>query len=227
MEQPSFRDTADFKNVERGFIATLNPCIIKSNDGRIVWNAEDFAFLEKSRPDTVNAKLWRQSQLCLKSGLFKVTEGLYQVRDFDLSNMSFVEGTSGVIVIDPLVSAECAKAAIDIYRKHRGQRVVKAVIYTHSHIDHFGGVLGVLPESPSKQQNVPIIAPENFLEEALGENVLAGPIMRKRSVMVISIPPNITRFWFYHMLTMSFVSLRCTAHHYLLDQTDWLDAGWD
>lgn len=154
MAGPAFEDTTDFKNVERGFIDTLKPCIIKSNDGRVVWNAEDFAFLQKPRPSEVDAKLWRQSQLCQKHGLFKVAEGLFQVRGFDLSNISFVEGSTGIIVIDPLVSAECAKAALDLYRRHRGQRAVKAVIYTHSHIDHFGGALGVLPEPNNKQQDV-------------------------------------------------------------------------
>ena len=178
MAEPSFEDKRDFVSVERGFIDTLDPCIIKSKQGNVVWNAEDFVFLQGTRPDTVNAKLWRQNQLCLKHGLFEVTEGLYQVRGFDLSNVSFVEGSSGVIVIDPLVSSECAKAALDLYQKHR-QRDVQAVIYTHSHIDHFGGALGVLPES-YQEQNIPIIAPDSFLEEALGENVFAGPAMRAR-----------------------------------------------
>jgi alkyl sulfatase BDS1-like metallo-beta-lactamase superfamily hydrolase len=177
--EPSFEDTQDFESIERGFIGTLDPCIIESNQGNVVWNAEDFGFLHRTRPDTVNAKLWRQNQLCWKHGLFEVTEGLYQVRGFDLSNISFAEGSSGVVVIDPLVSSECAKAALDLYRKHRGQREVVAVIYTHSHIDHFGGALGVLPES-YQQNDIPIIAPDGFLEEALGENVFAGPAMRAR-----------------------------------------------
>lgn len=180
--EPSFENPVDFEDVNRDYIDTLTPCIIKSKDGRVVWNNEDFAFLQGSRPETVNAKLWRQSQLCLKHGLFKVTEGLYQVRGFDLSNISFVEGSSGVIVIDPLVSSECARAAFDLYQKHRGQKSVKAVIYTHSHIDHFGGATGVLPESPAEQKHIPIIAPENFLKEALGENVFAGPAMRRRAM---------------------------------------------
>ena len=182
MPGPSFEDLEDFENSDRGFIDTLNPCIIKSKEGRVVWNSENFAFLHGSRPETVNAKLWRQARLCLRHGLFEVTGGLYQVRGFDLSNISFVEGLTGVIIIDPLVSTECAKAALDLYRKHRGERPVKAVIYTHSHIDHFGGAAGVLPERCNEWNDIPIIAPENFLEEALGENVYAGPSMRRRAV---------------------------------------------
>jgi alkyl sulfatase BDS1-like metallo-beta-lactamase superfamily hydrolase len=182
MASPSLDDTVDFENIDRGFIDTLNPCIIKSKEGRVVWNNEDFAFLRGSRPETVNAKLWRQSQLCLKHGLFQVTDGIYQVRGFDLSNITFIEGSSGVIVMDPLVSTECAQAALALYHNNRGNRPVKAVIYTHSHIDHFGGVLGVLPESYDEQRHIPIIAPEGFMEEALGENVFAGPSMRKRAV---------------------------------------------
>ena len=182
MADPSFEEIFDFENSDRGFIDTLNPCIIKSREGLVVWNNEDFAFLHGSRPETVNAKLWRQSQLCLKHGLFQVTDGIYQVRGFDLSNITFIEGSSGIIVIDPLVSMECAQAALALYYKNRGDRPVKAVIYTHSHIDHFGGVFGVLPEAPDERGHLPIIAPEGFMEEALGENVFAGPSMRKRAV---------------------------------------------
>lgn len=181
MAEPSFKDTLDFNNVDRGFIETIHPCIIKSKDGRTVWNTENFEFLKGSRPETVNAKLWRQSQLCLKHGLFKVTDGIYQVRGFDLSNITFIEGSTGVLVMDPLVSSECAEAALRLYWNHRGDRPVKAIIYTHSHIDHFGGALGVLPESSREGAQIPIIAPDGFLEEALGENVFAGPSMRARA----------------------------------------------
>jgi glyoxylase-like metal-dependent hydrolase (beta-lactamase superfamily II) len=112
-------------------------------------------------PDTVNPSLWRQSQLTAIHGLFEVTDGIYQVRGMDLSNMTLVEGDTGVIVIDPLVSAEVAAAGLALYREHRGERPVTAVIFTHSHIDHFGGVLGVVDADTS----VPIVAPEGFLEQ--------------------------------------------------------------
>ena len=139
-----FHDTTDFENADRGFIAALSPCIIKAADGRVVWDNDGYAFLTGDAPTSVHPSLWRQSQLCAKQGLYEVVEGIYQVRGLDLSNISFIEGDTGVIVIDPLVSTEVAAAALALYRTHRGgDRPVVAVIYTHSHVDHFGGVLGV------------------------------------------------------------------------------------
>jgi alkyl sulfatase BDS1-like metallo-beta-lactamase superfamily hydrolase len=126
----------------------------------------------------VNPSLWRQAQLCAKHGLFQVTDGIYQVRGMDLSNMTLVEGDTGVIVIDPLISAETAAAGLALYRKNRGDRPVTGVIYTHSHVDHFGGVNGVLPEGAG---GVPILAPEGFLEHAVSENVYAGVAMTRRA----------------------------------------------
>jgi alkyl sulfatase BDS1-like metallo-beta-lactamase superfamily hydrolase len=129
-------------------------------------------------PDTVNPSLWRQSQLTSIQGLFEVTDGIYQLRGLDLSNMTLVEGDTGVIVIDPAVSAEVAAAGLALYRAHRGERPVRAVIYTHSHIDHFGGVLGVVDAGT----DVPIVAPAGFLEHAVSENVYAGTAMTRRGV---------------------------------------------
>ena len=129
-------------------------------------------------PDTVHPSLWRQSQLTANQGLYEVTEGIYQVRGFDLSNMTLVEGDTGVIVIDPLISAEMAAAALALYRAHRGERPVTAVIYTHAHLDHFGGVLGVV----DADTDVPIVAPEHFLEHAVSENVYAGVAMLRRGM---------------------------------------------
>lgn len=148
-----------------------------------MWNHDNYGFLNAHCPPTVNPKLWRQSQVSAKQGLFEVAPGIYQVRNLDLANISFIEGDSGVIVVDPLISIECAGAALELYRKHRGPRPVLAVIYSHSHVDHFGGALGVLPASNAKGgYDIPIIAPEGFMEEALGENVFAGPAMRRRAV---------------------------------------------
>jgi alkyl sulfatase BDS1-like metallo-beta-lactamase superfamily hydrolase len=174
---PSFQDRTDVEDADRGFVGALTPGVIKDKNGRVVWDGDAYRFLDGDCPDTANPSLWRQSQLCARQGLFEVTEGIYQVRGLDLSNISFIEGDTGVIVIDPLISTECAAAALGLYRQHRGQRPVTAVIYTHSHGDHFGGVRGVLPE-----KDIPIIAPAGFLEHAVSENVYAGTAMTRRAV---------------------------------------------
>ncbi len=138
-----FEDTADFADADRGFIAALTPCVVKAADGRVVWDNDAYGFLSGGdAPTSVHPSLWRQSTLAAKQGLYEVVEGIYQVRGLDLSNISFIEGDTGIVVIDPLVSTETAAAALGLYRAHRGDRPVVAVIYTHSHVDHFGGVLG-------------------------------------------------------------------------------------
>ena len=175
---PSFEDRTDFENADRGFIATLDPVTIVAADGRVVFDLSPYSYLDGDCPETVNPSLWRQAQLCRRNGLFEVTDGIYQVRGFDLSNMTLVEGVHGVIVIDPMISAECAKAGLALYREHRGDRPVTGVIYTHSHVDHFGGVNGVLPDGPGA---VPILAPEGFMEHAVSENVYAGVAMNRRA----------------------------------------------
>jgi len=174
-----FADRTDFDNAQRGFIARLEPAVITDGDGEVVYDADLYArTMEGDCPPTVNPSLWRQSQLTAIHGLFEVTDGIYQIRGIDLSNMTLVEGDEGVIVIDPLVSAETAAAGIALYREHRGDRKVTAVIYTHSHIDHFGGVLGVVDADTT----VPIVAPEGFLEHAVSENVYAGTAMLRRGL---------------------------------------------
>ncbi|MFV9632561.1 alkyl/aryl-sulfatase [Mycobacterium neumannii] len=176
-----FDDTADFDNADRGFIAALDPCVIKAADGRVVWDNDTYSFLDGDAPPSVHPSLWRQSRLCAKQGLYEVVEGIYQVRGFDLSNITFVEGDTGVIVIDPLISTETAAAALALYREHRGDRAVTAVIYTHSHVDHFGGVLGVTSQADVDAGRVAIIAPEHFTEHAVQENVYAGTAMGRRA----------------------------------------------
>ena len=178
---PSFDDITDFKNADRGFITSLSPCIIKDKQGRVVWDNDEYAFLSEPCPSTANPKLWRQGQLNSKQGLYQITDGIYQVRGFDISNVSFVEGKTGVIVIDPLVSCECAAAALKLYRSSRGDRPVTGLIYSHSHIDHFGGAAGVLSSSEQSTPTIPIIAPEGFMAEATSENITAGPIMKARA----------------------------------------------
>jgi alkyl sulfatase BDS1-like metallo-beta-lactamase superfamily hydrolase len=170
-------DRVDFDDADRGFIASIDPMVVKATDGRVIFEMDSWAFLSGECPETAHPNLWRQGRLNARHGLFQVCEGIYQVRGFDISNMTLVEGERGVIVIDPLMSAETAAAALALYREHRGGRPVTAVIYTHSHADHFGGVLGVI----EADSDVPIVAPEHFLEHAVSENVYAGPAMWRRA----------------------------------------------
>ncbi|WP_396917186.1 alkyl/aryl-sulfatase [Mycolicibacterium sp.] len=176
-----FDDTRDFTAADRGFIAALEPGVVKAADGRVVWDNDAYGFLTGEAPETVHPSLWRQSQLCARQGLYEVVEGIYQVRGLDLSNISFIEGDTGIIVIDPLISTETAAAALQLYRAHRGDRPVVAVIYTHSHADHFGGVLGVTNQADVDAGKVVIIAPEHFTEHAVQENVYAGTAMARRA----------------------------------------------
>src|SRR5215217_8182729 len=176
-----FGDTADFEDTDRGFIAAQQPCVIKAADGRVVWDNDAYSFLSGDAPTSVHPSLWRQSTLAAKQGLYEVVEGVYQVRGFDLSNISFIEGDTGVIVIDPLISTETAAAALALYREHRGNRAVNAVIYTHSHVDHFGGVLGVTSQADVDAGKVAVLAPEGFVQHAVQENVYAGTAMTRRA----------------------------------------------
>lgn len=171
-----FQDDADFRAADRGFIAALSPCVIRAADGRIVWDNDAYAFLDGPAPTSVHPSLWRQSTLAAKQGLYEVVPGIYQVRGLDISNVTFVETDNGIIVIDPLISTEVAAAALALYREHRGgARPVVAVIYTHSHVDHFGGVLGVTSQADVDAGTVAVLAPEGFIEHAVSENVYAGP----------------------------------------------------
>jgi alkyl sulfatase BDS1-like metallo-beta-lactamase superfamily hydrolase len=175
-------DTTDFDNADRGFIAALSPCVVKAADGRVVWDNDVYAFLDGPAPASVHPSLWRQSTLAAKQGLYEVVPGIYQVRGLDISNITFVEGDTGIIVIDPLVSAEVAAAALGFYHAHRGgDRPVVAVIYTHSHVDHFGGVLGVTSQADVDAGRVEVLAPEGFTAHAIQENVYAGPAMTRRA----------------------------------------------
>ena len=172
-------DRTDFDNATRGLIAPLEPGVITDSEGGVVFNADAYAEATSGDcPDTVNPSFWRQSQLTAIQGLFEVTEGIYQLRGIELSNMTVIEGDSGVIVIDPAVSAEVAAAGLKLYRTHRGDRPVTAVIFTHSHLDHFGGVLGVVDADTT----VPVVAPAGFLDHAVSENVYAGVAMLRRGM---------------------------------------------
>ena len=176
-----FDDVQDADDADRGFLGALEPAVIHAADGRVVWDAGAYGFLAGEAPPTVNPSLWRQSQLVARQGLYEVTPGIYQARGLDLSNITFVEGDTGVIVIDPLISTETAAAALGLYRAHRGDRPVVAVIHTHSHVDHFGGVFGVASVDDVEAGKIAVIAPEGFVEHAVAENVYAGPAMARRA----------------------------------------------
>ena len=174
-------DNADFDDADRGFIGALTPCVVKAADGRVVWDNDAYGFLSGDVPPSVHPGLWRQSALLARQGLYEVVPGIYQVRGLDISNVSFIEGDTGLIVIDPLTSTEVAATALQLYRTHRGDRPVVAVIYTHSHADHFGGVLGVTSQADVDAGRVAVLAPEGFTEHAVKENVYAGPAMSRRA----------------------------------------------
>ena len=176
-----FADEQDVEDARRGFVARSAERRVTASDGRTVWDLDAYAFLDAEPPATASPSLWRQSRLLVEDGLFEVAEGIYQLRGFDLSVMTVIEGGSGIIVVDPLISVETAAAALALYREHRGDRPVVAVIYTHSHVDHFGGVLGVIDEDQATSGGVQVIAPAGFMEHAISENVMAGTAMTRRA----------------------------------------------
>ena len=182
-QQLPFDNKSDFADAHKGFIAALPDAVIKGESGNVIWDPKQYAFIKEGEkaPDTVNPSLWRQSQLINISGLFEVTDGIYQIRNLDLSNMTIIEGKEGVTVVDPLVSAETAKVGMDLYFKNRGKKPVVAVIYTHSHVDHYGGVRGVVDEADVKAGKVKIYAPAGFMESAVSENIMAGNVMSRRA----------------------------------------------
>ncbi len=176
-----FSDTADFADADRGFIAALQPGVVKDAEGKVVWDTDSYGFLQGTCPSSANPSLWRQSQLTVKQGLYEVAPGYYQIRGLDLSNMTLVEGETGVIVIDPLISNETAAAGLALYRAHRGNRPVTGLIYSHAHVDHFGGSLGVITPEDASSGRCPVVAPSGFLEHAVSENIYAGTAMSRRA----------------------------------------------
>src|SRR5256885_1814346 len=178
-----FSDTRDFDDAARGFLGTIENAKVTSPQGRTVWSLEPYGFLSaEEAPATVDPSLWRQSRLNMHHGLFEVVPGVYQVRGLDIANMTLIEGDSGVIVVDTLTSIEGARAAMELYFQHRGKRPVAAVIFTHTHTDHWGGARGVLEEDMLASGRVPIIAPNFFMEHAVSENIIAGPAMLRRAM---------------------------------------------
>ncbi len=174
--------TEDFDDIKRGLVAKFDIPEIKNDEGKLIWDFATYQFLTGNAPETVNPSLWRQGILTSYAGLFKVTDNIYQIRGADVSNMTIIEGSKGIIVIDPLISAECAKVALELYYKHRPKTPIKAVIYTHSHVDHYGGVKGIISEKDVKSGKIKIYAPEGFLDHAISENVYAGNAMSRRAM---------------------------------------------
>jgi alkyl sulfatase BDS1-like metallo-beta-lactamase superfamily hydrolase len=174
-------DGRDAAFADQGFIATRADPVIKTADGKLVWNLDAYAWMDGAAPATVNPSLWRHMKLLRKHGLYKVSDTVWQVRGFDVSNMTVVQGDTGWILIDPLTTKEAAAAALELVNQQLGTRPVTGVIYSHSHADHYGGVRGVINDADAKSGKVAVIAPVHFVEEASSENVLAGPAMGRRA----------------------------------------------
>ena len=180
----AFTDRSDFEDAQRDRLAFIKEDAIRNKAGKVVWAIPQFAFLDAPAPDTVNPSLWRQSQLAAHHGLFKVTDGVYQVRGYDLSVMSIIEGKRGWIIVDPLTSNETAAAALKLVNDTLGSRPVTAMLYTHSHADHFGGARGVLSPAQIDGGTVPIYAPVGFSKNAVAENLIAGNHMSRRATLM-------------------------------------------
>ena len=174
-------DMQDFGDARRGFIASDPALVVAGPGGRAAWDMTAYGFVTGEAPPSVNPSLWRQALLNGQHGLFEVAPGIHQVRGYDLSNMTLIDGQTGWIVVDPLTARETAAAAIALARRHLSDRPVSAIIFTHSHIDHFGGVEGVLPADPAAAAAIPVVAPVGFMEEATSENTLAGVAMIRRA----------------------------------------------
>jgi len=175
-------DQRDFEDASRGLIATPENLRISRDGGDLIWDMPAYDFIQGEAPATVNPSLWRQATLNNQHGLFEVTDGVYQLRGFDLANMSIIEGDSGWIIVDPLTSKETARAALSFAREQLGDKPITGVIFTHSHLDHFGGVMGALEKELAANKDIDIIAPAGFMEEATSENVMAGTTMTRRAM---------------------------------------------
>ncbi len=174
-------ETQDFEDAKRGLVASDPDVVVEGARGQKIWDTTSYAFVQGDAPPSVNPSLWRQAKLNGLHGLFEVSEGIYQVRGYDVSNLTLIRGQTGWILVDPLTSQQTAQAALALARRHLGELKVSAVIITHSHLDHFGGIDAVLPEQNAAQAGVRIVAPRGFVEEATSENVLAGVAMGRRA----------------------------------------------
>ena len=174
-----FEDKTDFEQAERGLIARDPQLSISDDQGNVLWQMKQYGFVSGEAPDSVNPSLWRQAKLNGMHGLYQVTEDIYQIRGYDLANMTLIKGVNGWIIVDPLTAYESAQAAMTFARQHLGDIKVTGLIMTHSHVDHFGGALAVV--DPTQTLNIPIIAPKHFMAEATSENILAGVTMARRA----------------------------------------------
>ncbi|WP_273732953.1 alkyl/aryl-sulfatase [Mycolicibacterium septicum] len=181
-----FNDKSDFEDAKRGLLERPDTLTIKNANGDVVWDLEEYKKYiadDKPAPDTVNPSLWRNAQLCMEYGLFEVIpDKVYQVRGYDLSNITFIKGNTGWLVYDTLISPETAKAALDLVNQKLGPRPIVAVLHSHSHVDHYGGVRGIINQADVDSGKVKVIAPANFVEDAVSENVIAGNAMGRRAV---------------------------------------------
>lgn len=187
-ESLPLEDPGDFEDAERGLVARESEVVVTGAEGNIVWDTTEYAFEEGPAPASVNPSLWRQAQLNNKHGLYEVADGIYQVRGYDLANMTIIIGDTGWIIVDPLTSVETAEAALALAREHLGEAPIRAVIVTHSHIDHFGGMPAVVSPEDVSAGTVRIIAPRHFADEATSENVLAGIAMGRRASYMYGFP---------------------------------------
>ncbi len=185
-KDPAFASEQDLEDARRGLVASDPEVVIRAPDGRTIWDTTAYAFVGGDAPASVDPGLWRRAERNRIHGLFRVAGGIHQVRGYDLSNMTIIEGRTGWIVVDPLTAKETAAAALALARRHLGNAPVVAVIFTHSHVDHFGGIRGVFPDGVP--QGVRVIAPRGFLEEATSENVLAGVAMGRRAGFMYGMP---------------------------------------
>ncbi len=189
MSEPSPQEAERLPaEARRGLVAPFDPPVVEDENGRAVWDLRSYEFLDGEAPPTAHPSLWRQGQLGRIAGLFELAPGLYQLRGFDLSNMHVLEGDEGIVVVDPLVSTECAAAALALYREQRGERPVTGLLYTHSHVDHFGGAKGVVDPADVEAGRVPVLAPAGFLHHAVSENVFAGIAMGRRAGYMFGAP---------------------------------------
>ncbi len=176
-----FSDEQELEFAQRGLIAAPDSLEIKDENGKVVWSQDAYAFSAKDAPDTANPSLWRHTQLNNIYGLFEVAENIYQVRGYDMTNITLIKGDTGWVVFDPLMSVECSQAAMELVKKELGDYPVTGIIISHPHIDHYGGICGIISKEEAAERNVPIIVPENFEEHAVKENVYTGNAVARRA----------------------------------------------
>ena len=176
------RDAEIDNDINRGFVGSIPDAETIGAKGNVVYTLKGYEFLQaEAAPPTVNPSLWIQARKGMTNGLYKVTDGFYQVRGIDLTNMTIVEGKTGIVIVDAMLSAETARTALDLYYRYRPKKPIVAVIYNHSHVDHFGGIKGIVSEADVAAGKVQIIAPTGFMDHAVSENVLAGNAMSRRA----------------------------------------------